>query len=108
MSLLFNRCGFGVAMNDDQPPQSGGVSAGDFLPGWFAEVLAERNLAVLFGGCQQDTPAVVRHAHVVELGPAARINRVSGAQIDHRFLKALRAHVAPPVEIARMPALERT
>src|SRR5258708_17394399 len=43
----------------------------------------------------------------MELGPAARIDRIGSAQIDQRLLETLRAHVAPPIHVAGMPAFER-
>ena len=45
--------------------------------------------------------------HVIELGPALGIDRDRGAQIDQRLLEALRPHRPPPVDVARMPALQR-
>jgi hypothetical protein len=62
-------------------------SPGTFLPGRLAIVLAERDLAVLLLRREQHAPAVFRHAHVIELGPAARIDRIGGAQVDELFLK---------------------
>src|SRR5436305_13532423 len=47
------------------------------------------------------------HLHIVEFGPAARIDRIGGAQIDQRLLEALRSHVAPPVHVTGMPAFQR-
>src|SRR6058998_520908 len=52
-------------------------------------------------------PTIVGHAHVVELGPAARIDRIGGSQIDQGLLEALRPHVMPPIDVARMPAFQR-
>ena len=107
MALLLDRGRLGVALDHDQAAQHGAMLARHFLPGRLAEILAERNDAVLFLRRQQDAPAIVRHLDVVELGPAARIDRIGGAQIDQRLLKTLRAHVAPPVHVAGMPALQR-
>src|SRR5882724_3277739 len=70
-------------------------------------MLAEGNDAIFFLWSQKNAPAVFGHPDVIELGPAARIDRIGGAQIDQRLLEALRAHVAPPVHVAGMPALKR-
>ena len=107
MALLLDRGRLGVALDHDEAAQHGADLAGHVLPDRLALVRAERNFAVLLGRRQQDAPAVLRHLDVVELGPALRIDRHGGAQIHERFLKALRPHVVPPVEIAGVPAFER-
>src|SRR5262249_14924131 len=85
----------------------GAVFARHLLPGGLAVMLAERNRAALLVRRQQDAPAVVRHLHVIELGPTLGIDRHRGAQVDERLLEAVRPHGLPPVEVAGMPALER-
>ncbi len=70
-------------------------------------MFAERDDAVLFLRRQQDAPAIVGHLYIVELGPAARIDRIGGAQIDQRLLEAVRPHVVPPVDVTGMPAFQR-
>ncbi len=107
MALLLDRGRLGVALDHDQAAQHRAMLAGDFLPGRLAEVFAERNDAVLFLRRKQDAPAIFGHPHVVELGPAARIDRIGGAQIDQRLLEAIRAHILPPVHVTGMPALQR-
>src|SRR3981189_2151075 len=78
-----------------------------FLPRRLAVMLAERYDAVLLLRREQDAPAIIRHLHVVELGPAARIDRVGRAQIPQRLREAVRPHVVPPVDVTRMPAFQR-
>src|SRR6266850_1399861 len=107
MALLLDRRGLGVALDHNQAAQGGAMFARDFLPRRLAVILAEGNDAVLFLGRQKDAPAIFRHLDVVELGPAARIDRIGGAQIHQRLLKAFRPHVAPPIHVTGMPALER-
>ena len=107
MALLLDRSRLGVALDHDQPAQHGAILARHFLPGRLAVMLAERDDAVFLLRREQDAPAIVRHLHVVELGPAARIDRIGGAQIDQRLLEAFRPHVVPPVDVAGMPALQR-
>src|SRR6516162_6018441 len=107
MALLLDRGGLGVALDDDETAQHSAVFARHLLPGGLAVVLAERNRATLLVRRQQDAPAVLRHLHVIELGPALGIDRNRGAQIDERLLEAVRPHGLPPVDIAGMPTLER-
>ena len=107
MALLLDGGGLGVALDHDQAAQHGAVFAGHFLPGRLAIMLAEGNRAIFFLRSQENAPAIIGHLHIVELGPAARIDRVGGAQVDQRLLETLRPHVVPPVDIAGMPAFER-
>ena len=107
MALLLDGSGFGVALDDDQAAQHGAIFAGHFLPRRLALVLAEIHLPSLFLRRKQHAPAIFRHAHVIELRPAFRIDTDRGAQIDKQFLKTFRTHVVPPIEIAGMPAFER-
>ena len=108
VALLLDRGGLGVALDDDEAAQHGAVFARHLLPGGLAVMLAERNRATLLVRRQQDAPAVLRHLHVIELGPAFGIDRHRGAQIDERLLEAVRPHGLPPVDIAGMPTLERS
>ena len=107
MALLFDRGRLGVALDHDQAAQHGAMLARHFLPGRLAIILAERDDAIFFLRRQQDAPAIIRHLDIVELGPAARIDRIGGAQIHQRLLEAVRPHVVPPVDVAGMPALQR-
>ena len=107
VTLLLDRGRLGVALDDHQAAQHGAVFAGHFLPGVLAFVHAEGDLAALVLRGQQHAPAVFRHLHVVEFGPALGIDADRGAQIDQRFLEALRPHVVPPVEVAGVPLLQR-
>ncbi|MGY3353887.1 hypothetical protein ACVWZK_000550 [Bradyrhizobium sp. GM0.4] len=107
MALLLDGGGLGVALDHDQTAQHGAILARDFLPGRLAKMLAERHDAVLFLGSKENAPAILGHPHIVELGPAARIDRIGGAQVHQRFLEAFRPHVFPPVHVAGMPAFQR-
>jgi hypothetical protein len=107
IALLFDRSRFGVTLDHHQAAQHGAVFARDILPGRLADMLAERDGTIFLLGCKENAPAVLRHLHIVELGPALGIDRHRGAQIDHGLLETFRSHVLPPVEIARVPALQR-
>src|SRR5215218_9965945 len=83
--LLLNRSGLGVALYHDQTAQHGAMLARDFLPGRLTVVRAKWNRPALFGRRKKYAPAILGHADIIELRPAARINRIGGAQIDQRL-----------------------
>src|SRR5436190_1325400 len=105
--LLLDRRGLGVALGDDQAAERVPVLARDLLPHRLPEVVAEADPALGYALGEEDPPAILGHADVVEVRPAARIDRHGGAQIDRVLLEALRAHLAPPGEEVRLPLLER-
>ncbi len=107
VALLLDAGGLRVALDDDQPAQHGAVLAGHLLPGLVALVRAEVDLPVLLARREQNAPAVLRHLHVVELGPALGVDADGSAQVDIGGLEALRPHRHPPVDVARMPLLQR-
>src|SRR5262245_41943130 len=108
VAMLLDRSGLGIALDHDQAAQHGAILARHVLPSRLTVMVAERNFAILLGGREQNAPAIIGHLYVVELGPALGIDRHRGAQIDERLLEAVRPHAHPPVNIAGMPALERT
>ncbi len=107
VALLLDRRRLGVALGDDDAAQVGAVLAGHVLPGLLALVVAEVDLALGIGRVEEDAPAVVAHLHVVEVGPALRVDAGGGAQVDVVVGRALRADVVPPVDEVRLPLLER-
>ena len=106
-ALLLDGRRLGVALDHDQPAQHGAILAGHLLPGGLALVGAEVDLAALVARRQQNAPAVFGHLHVVELGPALGVDADGGAQVDLGGLEPFRTHGLPPVEIARVPLLQR-
>jgi hypothetical protein len=107
MALLLDRGRLGVALDHDQAAQRGAILARHFLPGLLALVHAEVDLAAFLLRGKQNAPAIFGHAHVIELGPAFRVDAHRGAQIDQRLLETFRPHVVPPVEIAGVPLFQR-
>src|SRR5205823_9569412 len=107
MALLLDRSRFGVALHDDQAAQHRAVFARHLLPGRLALMRAEADLAIRDRRRQEDAPTVFRHVDKAELRPSLGLDADSGAQIDEIFLKPFGAAVAPPIEIARVPALQR-
>src|SRR6185312_8191449 len=86
-ALLLDRSRLGVALHGDEAAQHRAVFARDLLPGRLALMRAERYRAALDRWREQDAPAVFRHPHKAELGPALLVDADCGAQIDEVFLK---------------------
>ena len=106
-TLLLDRRRLGVALRDDHPPESVAVLAGDLVPDGLPEVVAERDRPVRLLVGEEDAPAVLGHADVSELRPALAVHADRGAQVDVVGLEPLGAHLHPPVDELRLPALER-
>lgn len=107
VTLLLDAGRLGVALGDDDAAQVGAVLAGHVLPGGLAQVVAEVDLAVGFSWVEEDAPAVLGHLDVVEVRPALRIDAGGGAQVDVEAVRAVGAHVLPPLQVVGLPALER-
>src|SRR4029077_19062409 len=82
--------------------------AGNFTPNFLALVLAEGNPAIGFEIGEENAPSVVGHLDVSKCRPALRVGGSRRAQIYVALLKTLRAHLAPPIEKAGLPGLERS
>jgi hypothetical protein len=100
------RCWLGVALDDDEAPQRRPVLPGHLLPHRLTAAIAEGDAAVGLGLGEEDAPAVVGHADVVEVGPALLAHRRGGPQEHVVVLVLDRAELAPPVEVAGQPGLE--
>ena len=83
------------------------VLAGHLLPRRTALVIAEADRAPGLGLGEEDAPAVVRHADIVEVRPALRVHADRGAEVDVLGLETERPHVLPPLEELGLPVLER-
>ena len=105
-ALLLDRGGLGVSLRDDQAAKGIAVLAGHLLPHRLPVVVAKADATIGDRLGEEDAPAVLRHAHVVEMRPAARIDRDGGAEIDGAVLEPMRPHLSPPVEELRLPLLE--
>ena len=106
-ALLFYRPRLGIALNHDQALEHVAVLARHVVPYVFARMFTAGDLALLNLWREEHTPAVFRHADIVELGPTLGVHGDGGAQIDHGILEILRDQVIPPVDVARMPPLQR-
>jgi hypothetical protein len=106
-SLLLDACGFRVSLRDDQAPERVAMLAGHLLPHGLAVVVSTRDGSVLHGVGEEDSPAIVRHLHVVEVRPALRIDAGGGTQVHVVVRRAFGAHVFPPVDVVGLPGLER-
>ncbi|KAG0749464.1 hypothetical protein G6F24_015234 [Rhizopus arrhizus] len=107
MALLLDGGGLGVALRDDDAAQVGAVFAGHVLPDVTPHVLAEVDLALAVLRRQEDSPAVVGHADVVEIGPAVGFHADRGAQVDVETVRAVGPHVLPPLQVVGLPMLQR-
>ena len=107
VALLLDGGGLGVALGDDDAAERRAIFPRHFLPRRLALVRAEADVAAGLRGIEKDSPAVVRHFHVIEMRPAGMIDAYRSAQIDIEAAAALRPHFFPPVEEARLPMLER-
>ena len=107
-ALLLDARGLGVALRDDEPAQLVAELARHFLPDRLAEEIAEADRAVHDRIGEEDAPAVLRQPHVLEVRPARRIDADRGAHVDLVVvLEPLRPHVLPPLDVLRLPVLER-
>ena len=94
--------------SDDQAAQRIAELAGHFLPHRLALEVAKADAPIGRRLGEEDAPAIVGQLDVVEVRPAGGVDADRGAQVDLMvILEALRSHVAPPVEIRRLPVLER-
>ena len=106
--LLLDAGRLGVALRDDQPPQLIAELAGHFLPHRLAEEIAEPDAAIVDGIREEDAPPVLGQLHVLEVRPAGGIDADRGPHVHLVVvLKALRPHVAPPLDVLRLPVFER-
>ncbi|MNJ70588.1 hypothetical protein D3C77_670620 [compost metagenome] len=65
------------------------------------------DLALAVLRCQEDAPAVIRHAHVVEVGPAIGFHADGRAQVHVKPMRAVRPHVLPPLQVVGLPMFQR-
>src|ERR1700728_3869429 len=107
MALLLDGGGLRVALGDDDPPQVGAVLPRNVLPGRFASMIAEIDLAFSVARSEENSPAVIGHFHVIEVRPTAGMHADGGAQVDIVGLRTLRAHFHPPLEKLWLPVFER-
>ena len=56
---------------------------------------------------QEDAPAIVGHAHVLVVSPAAGVDADGRAQVHGLVGEVAGAHVVPPLEVVGQPLLER-
>src|SRR5580700_3324008 len=106
-ALLFHRSRLGVALGYDQPTQRGTILARNLLPDFLPIAVAEANAPVRIALVQEDSPAIVRHAHVAISRPALGVHRSRGAQVHVGDLETLGAKLFPPLQEVRLPMFQR-
>jgi hypothetical protein len=107
LSSLLDARGLGVALGHDDAPERVAELTRHLGPHGIAVGVAARDAPVVLGRREEDAPAVVRHLHVVEVRPALRIDGDRGAQVDVVGLVVGRSGLLPPLEVVRLPLLER-
>ena len=106
--LLLDAGRLGVALRDDQPAQLVAELTRHFLPHRLPVEIAEADAPIVRGIGEEDPPAILRQLDVLEMRPPFRINADSGPHVNLVvILKALRPHVAPPLDVLGLPVLER-
>src|SRR5258705_13635103 len=103
LSLLFDRCGFGIPLCDDDTPKGIAEFSRDLLVCRHPKVVAKSNPRICFGRLQKDSPAVIGHLDIVEMCPAFRLNTYGCSQEYILLLKPVRPHLSPPVQIIWQP-----
>jgi hypothetical protein len=107
-SLLLDTGRFRVPLSDDQPAQLVAEFPGHLLPDRLTEEIPEADATVVRGVGQEDAPAILRQLYVFEMRPPGWIDADSGTHVDLVvILEPLRAHVFPPLDVFRLPVLER-
>jgi hypothetical protein len=107
-ALLFDAGRLGVSLGHDQPPQLVAKLPGHLLPHRLSEEIAEADATVMDRIGKEDAPPVFRQLDVLEVGPARRIDADGRAHVDLVIvLEPLRPHVLPPLDVLRLPVLER-
>ncbi len=106
-ALLFNGSRLGVSLRDDNAPQRVAEFTRHFLVRGLAVVVTKANLRIGLRGLEKDAPTIVRHFDEIKICPTIRLNTDRGAEVNVLLLKAVRAHLLPPVEIVRQPLFQR-
>ena len=106
VALLLDGGGLGVPLHRNDAPERPPVLPGNFLPHRLPLAVPEPDDPVSGGRGQENTPAVVRHLHVVVVGPAAGVDVDGGAQVHVARLESDRTGFPPPVDVGRLPCLQ--
>ena len=109
MSVLpLDRRRFGVPLRHDEAAELVAELAGDLLPHRLAEEVAKPDPPIVHRVRKEDAPAILRQLDVLEVRPPRRIDADRRAHVDLVVvLEALRSHVLPPLDVLRLPVLQR-
>jgi hypothetical protein len=108
LALLLDAGRLGVALQHNQSAQRVAKLARHLLPHWLALEIPETNAAIRRRFREEDPPAVFGQLDIIEMRPPGCIDAHGRAQIDLMvILEALRPHITPPIEVGRLPMLER-
>src|SRR5262245_54582078 len=81
MALLLDGCRLGIALRDDEPAERAAILTGNVLPGRKILVIAEPDDPSRLGLREEDTPSILGHSHVVELGPSLSVDADGRTQV---------------------------
>ena len=79
---MLYRSRLGVTLNHQNTSQRPAVFAGDLLPHRLTNVITKCDTPVRLRRVEKNTPAVVRHFHVVIMGPAFALDTDRGAKVN--------------------------
>ena len=107
--LLLDARRLSVPLGDHETTELIAELAGHLLPDGLAQKVAEPDPAIVHGIGEEDAPPIFRQLHVLEVRPARWIHADRRPHVHLVVvLESLRAHVAPPLDVLRLPVLERT
>ena len=106
-TLLLDARRLGITLRDDEAAEAVAELARNFIPHRLALEIAKAVDAAFDLRLEEDAPAILRHLHVIEVGPAIGLDRDGGAQVDVLRHPALGTHLLPPVDELRLPRFER-
>ena len=105
--LLLDRGRLRIALRHDDAPQCRAIFSRHFLPRRLAFVRPKIYLPVFIARLQENSPAVLRHFHVIELRPTVRLHTDSRAQVNVVVAALGGSHVVPPAQKRGLPVLQR-
>src|SRR5262249_8823788 len=107
-ALLLHARRLRISLRHDEPSKLVAELTGDLLPHRMAEKIAEADSAIVNGIGKEYAPPILRQLDVFEVGPTFRVDADGRPHVDLVIvLKALRPHLPPPLDVLRLPVLER-
>ncbi len=106
--LLFDAGRLGVPLGDNKAAELVAKLARNFLPDRIPHEIAETDPAIVDRVREEDAPAILGQFHVFEVRPSRWVDADGRPDVDLVVvLESLRTHVLPPLDVLRLPVLER-